>query len=354
MSDETLTSERKTARPFLTVVMRTQGTRPHTLVEALTCLAGQTDDDFEVLVLGHKLTLDRLIEVEKVIEDTPVWLRNRIRFVRVDEGNRTRPLNKGFELAHGDYIVALDDDDIPMAHWVETFRRLHEREPGRVLRSVVVRQEVVNVTTAGRLGVRAQGPPDLRYALNFDFIQHLRLNQSPNFSVAFPRRTFHDLNLRFDEDLTTTEDWDFLMRNAAIVGVANAPEITGIYRWWLQDESSRAAHPPEEWQRNYDLVLDKLDAINILLPQGSARRLLSLWDHDRLTRTGQPPDANRRSNGAGSDFELRDPWNAPQHFVFKAARRIYVALGRHPKLDRSLGRFAKWCWIRYKRVRGYW
>ena len=261
----TFTSEREVKRPFLSVIMRTQGTRMHTLAEALTCLAGQTDDDFEVLIMGHQLSMDSLAAVERVIQDCPRWLRPRIQFVPVEKGDRARPLNTGFALARGHYIAALDDDDLPMAHWVETFRKLAQLRPGRVLRAVCVRQDVVNVGVAGKPAVRAQGPPECLYPSSFDLLEHLRSNSTPNCSVAFPRGVFQYLNIRFDEDLTTTEDWDFLLRTAAVVGVASCTEITSIYRWWLKDESSRTIHRPQVWQENHERILAKLNSIQFLL-----------------------------------------------------------------------------------------
>ena len=39
----------------MTVLMRTQGTRPATLQEALLSLAAQTVQDFEVLLLAHNV-----------------------------------------------------------------------------------------------------------------------------------------------------------------------------------------------------------------------------------------------------------------------------------------------------------
>ena len=57
---------------------------------------------------------------------------------------------------------------------------------------------------------------------------------------------FHDLGFRFDETLTTTEDWDYLMRVAAVVGVASTSEISSVYRWWPSNES----HVPRTWRTN--------------------------------------------------------------------------------------------------------
>jgi len=264
-------------RPFLTAVIRTQGRRIHTLRETLLCLYGQTDLDIEVLVVGHRLAPDAIKRVERAIDDQPEEMRMRTRLMRVDDGNRVRPLNVGFSAARGRYISILDDDDTPMAHWVETFRAMDRRAPGRLLRAGSVKQEVRSVVVCGHDGLRAEGSPQA-YPKTFDLLDHLRQNHSPPISVAFPRGAFHDLGLRFDETLTTTEDWDYMMRVALLLGATSSPECTGVYRWWIDGESSRTDHALNEWQRNYAAILRKMDTQPVLLPPGTTARLRDLLD----------------------------------------------------------------------------
>ncbi|HJS87638.1 MAG TPA: methyltransferase domain-containing protein [Acetobacteraceae bacterium] len=265
-------------RPFLSIITRTQGTRPHSLAEVFTALAGQTDTDFEVLVIGHKLTLERQLLVERVIEDNPAWLRSKTRLVRVETGNRTHPINVGFAEARGSYIAVLDDDDLPFADWVETFAKLADASPGALLRAVAVRQNVEHVNVGKQPGIRATGKLERVFPPKFDFLEHLRINRSPNMSVAFPRGVFHDLRIAFDESLTTTEDWDYIMRAAGLVGVASDPGITAIYRWWVDADSSRTEHDQQEWHRNYYRIQQKMDLALPLFPPGTTARVRHLLD----------------------------------------------------------------------------
>src|SRR5271157_597961 len=265
-------------RPFLSVITRTQGRRLHTLRETLLCLHGQTDGDIEVIVIGHKLTFAQLKAVERLIDDQPEEMRARTRLLRINDGGRTRPLNTGFAAATGHYIAILDDDDIPFAHWVETFRELHKNGPGRMLRASCVRQSVRNVTVSGQKGLRAEDTPKRVYPARFDLFEHLRGNRTPPLTIAFPRGAFHDLGIHFDETLTTTEDWDYILRVAPLVGVSSSAAVTSVYRWWETDESSRTLHDQEEWDRNYLTTLRKMDAAPLLLPPASTARLRILLD----------------------------------------------------------------------------
>jgi hypothetical protein len=269
--------------PFLSVVMRSQGRRADTLRDALLALTSQSCTDFEVVLIGHKTSAPEQAAIARSVEQLPGWMRPKVGIHRLDRGNRTAPLNAGFALAAGDYIAILDDDDLPFGNWVETFHTLSKAHPGHVLRAACLRQTARRVTTeAGEPATKFIDSP-LPYPPGFGWIHHLSENQTPAMSVAFPRRAFHDLGIRFDEELTTLEDWDFLLQVAAVCGVASAPVVTAIYRWWAGQESSRTLHRDEEWQRNRQRVLAKLDSMPCALPAGALADIRRLYEWARNT-----------------------------------------------------------------------
>ncbi|MCP3043457.1 methyltransferase domain-containing protein [Xanthomonas euvesicatoria] len=297
-------------RPFLTIVTRTQGRRLDTLRDVLLCLSAQTCQDFEALIIGHKLSAEVSLQVERVIEDTNEEMRRKVRFVKVHEGNRTRPLNVGFEQARGEYIAILDDDDIVLGHWVEEFYNLATKLPGRVLRSGVVAQTWKQVRPSyGSTSVRAVSGMQADFAPDFDFLQHLIQNQTPPVSMAVPRCSFQELGIRFDESLSTTEDWDFLMRTANICGATSSSEITSIYRKWDGGESSFTVHTLDEWRSNHHAIWRKLDLMPLLLEKGSATRIRHLVE-DWNQRNGRSPallgdpqlDGDRYANALREDI----------------------------------------------------
>ena len=267
-------------RPFLSILMRTQGNRIDSLIEALTCLAGQSIPDFEVLLLGHKLDAERTAVVQCVVSDQPAWMRDKIRFMPVDHGGRTAPLNVGYEAAQGQYIVTLDDDDTVFGHWIETFKNLAAAAPGRVLRSVAVTQSISRTDCRGTAGLRAESMMDRPYPAEFDWFDTLRVNRSPTMTLAFPRGVFHHLGIKLDEDLSTTEDWDYLLRAGALVGVQHAPEITAVYRFWTDAPSSKTEHSQSEWIENYRRITDRMDRLpSVLWPIGTTERVRDMMNH---------------------------------------------------------------------------
>ncbi|MEC0127770.1 methyltransferase domain-containing protein [Paenibacillus pabuli] len=264
-------------RPFLSIVTRTVGDRPEELKEVLLCLTGQECTDFEVLVVGHNLTLENQLLVEGVINDTPEWIRSKIRLLRVNGGNRSAPLNTGFEHATGQYITILDDDDIVFSNWVEEFKNLSDKNYGKILKSVSVRQEYEQTKTEfSKRSSRAVSGFLNDYPAEFDFITMLHHNQCPGLCLAFPRSIFHDFGLRFDETINTIEDWDFIVRSAFICGVASSNVVTNIYRWWLKGANSQSLHNEQEWEDNYRYVQNKFNSQYLIMPPGNAKRIAAM------------------------------------------------------------------------------
>ena len=69
---------RREGEPFLTIVMRTQGKRLEELTDVMLCLAAQQDDDFELLVMGHKVGEDVRPALLDLLRELPEGLRSRI------------------------------------------------------------------------------------------------------------------------------------------------------------------------------------------------------------------------------------------------------------------------------------
>ena len=257
------------ADPLFTVVMRTQGKRMAALKEVLLCLRGQTIDDFELRLMVHRATDADAAAVEALIQALPADLAGRTHVSRFEEGGRARPLNEGLAAARGSYVVCLDDDDLVLAHWLETFQGLAKDHPGRVLRAVAVSQQVTGTqSTDGYTSHRATGPVVPEYLEDFDVVRHLDLSTTPLMGWAFPITAYRDLGLRFDESLDVCEDWDYELRTLLLCGVAPTHEITCVYRRWLGVETSGTIHGVDDWQHARAVIRERLDNHPALLPAG--------------------------------------------------------------------------------------
>jgi len=280
---------------FLTVLTRTQGTRPRCLEEMLLCLAGQTGRDFEVVLACHRTTAATMAETTAILGRLPGWLRDRVRLVEVSRSGRAAPLNDGFADARGEYVAILDDDDTVFSHWVETFQHLADRGPGRLLRAATLRLDVERGPGDDVIAIPV-GSPRLDWPAEFELVDHLWVNSTPCMSVAFPRSVFHDLGLRFDEEMTATEDWEFLVRAAGVVGVESAPEVTSVYRWWVDHGSSRTIESSDAWLQGKNRAHGSFDDRVMLLPRGSAGRVREIFDelHEARVELAKAIDAHDR------------------------------------------------------------
>jgi SAM-dependent methyltransferase len=291
-------------RPFLSVILRTQGRRPQELREALLCLAAQTDDDFEVLVVAHRTTVAEQVVVERLIDELPPGLARRTRLVLLDRGNRAAPLNVGLDEARGTYVGMLDDDDLVMGHWVEEFHNAARRGHNRVIRSLCLRQDAVLVEVRGQSGVMAVASPQASWVSEFSMIGHLIANQSPSMSYIYPRSLARDFGLRYDDSMTTTEDWDVLLRASELAGVTDTSAVTAIYHFWDQRESSASLHQQPEWLANQREIERRLDSRPFLLPRGEVRAVrAALLRIQELERAVQAQDAATQDQAAMMELE---------------------------------------------------
>ena len=265
-------------RPFLTVITRTQGTRLLCLEETLTCLAGQSSRDFELVLACHRVSAEALAAARALLGRMPAWLQEQTRVLAVERHGRSAPLNDALDVARGRYAVMLDDDDVVTADWVAAFAEAEARGPGTVLRSAALAQEVrpdVGEEVDGPTPVEV-GPAHPVWPAEFSFVDHLWDNGSPPMTFAVPRGVFGDLGHRFDEALDTTEDWEFLLRAAIVTGVTSTPAVTAVYRVWTDGEGSRHLHDAAEWAAAREAVLATVDQHVVLLPPGAARGIRDL------------------------------------------------------------------------------
>nr|WP_301539457.1 glycosyltransferase family 2 protein [Nocardioides sp. zg-1308] len=248
------------------------------LEETLTCLAGQSSRDFELVLACHRLAPEALDAVRVLVGEMPAWLRERTRVLEVERPGRSAPLNDALEAARGRYAVMLDDDDAVTADWVAAFAEAEAQGPGTVLRSVALAQEVRPETVdaaAGPAPVEV-GPAHPVWPALFSLVDHLHDNESPPMTFAVPRGVFADLGHRFDEALDTTEDWEFLVRAAAVAGVTSTPAVTAVYRVWTDGEGSRHLHDADHWAAGRAAVLATIDREVALLPPGAAQDVRDL------------------------------------------------------------------------------
>ena len=267
-----------TKDPFLTIITRTRGNRPEMLQEALLSLAAQSDEDFELILVGHKVNEEQDAEIRAILDAQPSSLLSKIRYLTLDHGNRTTPINYGFAHAHGSYVAVLDDDDIVFDHYVETFHKAAEKGYGTLLHAYVLLQPWKVLETENGQGLYSAGAPLDPYCKPFHMVRQFEENNCPLMGIAFPAVYFQTYGMIFDEACTVREDWDYIMRLASLVGVTEIPEATAIYRSWQNAENSAAIHNAQEWDDNYAFLSERFKQMPVLIPAGMEK-----YDHREPT-----------------------------------------------------------------------
>lgn len=254
---------------FLTIVIRTQGKRAEGLREAFLCLEAQIDQNFEVILVGHKVETQNLTVIEKVLGELSPDMREKVTYILVDEGTRSTPINYGFAYANGEYISIFDDDDILFANYVEAFHEGEKVANGKLLHAFTFAQKwKENIESEAGTGYCAIGAPEAKYCGKFNLIEELEENKCPLMSIAFPAYLFNDYGIIFDETLDVTEDWDYIMRVAPMCGVYDVEEPTSIYRLWRNVENSAKLHDQDTWNITYNSIREKMNRHPFLLPSG--------------------------------------------------------------------------------------
>lgn len=273
-------SEKKEKSPFLSVIIRTQGKREEGLREALLCMHAQSNQSYEIILIGHKINAEQKNVIERILDEQEEEFRNKIRFFQLGEGTRTTPLNFGFAHAWGEYVAVFDDDDILFDSWVDNFYECAKENRGKILHSYAFAQNWENVVG---LGYRAVSAPVENYCKKFDLLNQLFVNRCPLMTLAFPSYIFQKIGIIFNEDLQVTEDWEYFMRVSFLCGVADICEPTAIYRFWENIETSATLHDQETWNEIYKSIQTSFDKYSIILPSGYIGRIIHLCEDNGLT-----------------------------------------------------------------------
>lgn len=258
--------------PTFTVIVRTQGRRPRTLLEAIESLAAQTWTHFATIVAVHAdeeaaAAAEAQVEEAKAAGSSPADCR----VLHVEEGGtRAKPLNAGLDAADGDYVCFLDDDDLAEPNWLAVFADGAAAAPGQIIRARTARQPWLTEGTAEPR--TPAGPVEYVYPATFDPLAHFSYSETPICSLALPRAALNSLGLRFDEELTVCEDWDLLVRASQLLGVHCVDEVTSLYRRSDRANSETEANR-QDWFRNRARVIDKLTSGPLVLDGSEAHRL---------------------------------------------------------------------------------
>ena len=202
------------ASPQVTVLLPVRNGSAH-LSAALDSIFAQTFSDFELLVIDDGST-DRTPEMLRAVSDP------RLRVVTNPQNIGLVPtLNRGLELARGEFVARQDHDDISLPERLQKQVRYLQAHPDCVLLGT----EAVQTDARGRKAFRLLRPrdaEDIRWYLCFD---NAFIHSSVMFRRERVRQEFGGYAPSFH-----SEDYALWSRIARARPTANLPEPLLLYR----------------------------------------------------------------------------------------------------------------------------
>ena len=118
-SPETLTGKLYPPIKLLSVII-THHNRPNFLAQCLTSLEKQTDTDFEVIIVDDGSAQDLLEKAEVIAQESSLEL---IKLSKIENSYPAAARNHGVELARGDALFFVDDDNILDPRSIAAFKK---------------------------------------------------------------------------------------------------------------------------------------------------------------------------------------------------------------------------------------
>jgi hypothetical protein len=211
--------------PLVTVVVRTRD-RPALLKQALASLAAQTMTDFETVVVN-----DGGAPPDAAALGAPA--NTRVVDTAPPHG-RSRALNTGVEEARGRFVAFLDDDDLWLPEHLETLSRFLSGEHGHRAAYTDAERVLFTLSDDGVYRETRRFPPESR---ELDATGLLYRNHVPLICLMAEKAALLEAG-PYDESLDLYEDWEHLVRLAALTRIHHIRRVTAVYR--TRDDGTNA------------------------------------------------------------------------------------------------------------------
>ncbi len=213
------------ARPLISVVVPTYD-RPPLLERAIVSVLSQRYEHWELIVVGDGDPGGARAVVEASAD-------SRIRYAEIPRSGVAAARNVALELAAGELITYLDDDNIMDSEWLYAVAWAFEQRPDvQVLYGAFVIDDVLRLNGSG------PGALPRSFLHRFDREALNRANLADMGAIA------HRAGLDgawFDESLREMGDWDLLLR---LTAEAKPLVLPAISHYYTTDAPHRLTHGP--------------------------------------------------------------------------------------------------------------
>lgn len=231
-------------QPLVSIIVRTYLGRDKLLKSALQSIKNQTYQNFEVLIIE-----DGGDSTKPVVDSMGDM---RFRHISCEKLGRCVTGNTGLQVAKGEYIGFLDDDDLFFSDHIEVniAALLSDKPTGKHRVAYSNSFEVKSIVEKDESGLfqllEESGVP-LAFEHEFSRIEILWKNILPIQSAIFHRSLYDDLG-GFDEKLDNLEDWNLWTRYACNSPFIHIKKTTSLFRTPIKKSTANAR---EELMRTY-------------------------------------------------------------------------------------------------------
>lgn len=232
----------------VSVIIRTHK-RPQVLKRTLECLRHQIYNNLEIIVVE-----DGQPTAQKMVEENFADLNIKYRATFENVG-RGKAGNTGIELATGDFVCFLDDDDYYYADFVNTFVYMFDQHPEADL--------VISGGMAYKTNILSTDPYEFTveetYPIMFDHITLMDMCVRCRIPMpcAMFRREMYEKQGGMREDIGGDEDWAMWLKFMAKGKRINryTPDIPRAMSLFGYPADEAAARKREEEYRVYDKIM---------------------------------------------------------------------------------------------------
>jgi glycosyltransferase involved in cell wall biosynthesis len=211
-------------RTLVSVIMPVYNAERY-LREAIESILTQTHHELEFLIIDDGST-DSSAAIVRTFDDP------RIRFIQNESNLKIcNTLNRGLELATGDFIARMDADDFARPHRLATQLQFLQSHPDLVGVGAWMR------TTRNTVWKTPVDSQELRPSMYFR-------NCLFHPTAFFRAEPFRNSSLRYDQDYLYAEEWELWFRMMRQNRIGNVPHVLLDYRLHADSsvERNRSAH----------------------------------------------------------------------------------------------------------------
>ncbi len=213
------------------------------LNEAITSILYQTFTDFEFIIINDGST-DASVQIIESFED------KRIRLIHNDQNiGLTATLNKGIDLALGEYIARMDADDVSLEE--------------RLAKQVIFMDQNPDIGVCGTWFKIINTNQIIERPNSFEDIKlHMLSNNALGHSTIMMRKSFlKTFGLFYNMDYRYAQDYELWVRCYTYFRLANISEVLVLYR--LHNNQMTETYGDVVDNEKYTIQLSQLQYLNI-------------------------------------------------------------------------------------------